>query len=172
MHENRETSSAPVEQTGRSEKALCRTANMYALEESDRCVGPMKQLNKEGNLRRRLWREGGDPRRPLHYLARARLRAGNLCRRGRAECADSSTQLSKGRAVCANSARTDLCGGRFVRIVPTATPKSFVRISLLRNLRRQGEAVASFSPWRRPVRVVRRSPVNSHPMLTWSRSKS
>jgi hypothetical protein len=38
MHENRETSSAPVEQTGRSEKALCRTADMYALEESDRCV--------------------------------------------------------------------------------------------------------------------------------------
>jgi hypothetical protein len=28
------------------------------------------------------------------------------------------------------------------------------------------KAVASFSPWRRPVRVVRRSPVNSHPMLT------
>src|SRR5206468_7563831 len=48
MHENRETSSAPVEQTGRSEKALCRTADMYALEESDRCVVPMKQLNKEG----------------------------------------------------------------------------------------------------------------------------
>jgi hypothetical protein len=110
MHENRETSSAPVEQTGRSEKALCRTADMYALEESDRCVVPMKQLNKEGNLRRRLWREGGDPRRTLHYLARARLRAGNLCHRGRAECADSSTPLSKGRAVCGNSARTDLCG--------------------------------------------------------------
>lgn len=110
MHENRETSSAPVEQTGRSEKALCRTADMYALEESDRCVVPMKQLNKEGNLRRRLWREGGDPRRTLHYLARVRLRAGNLCHRGRAECADSSTPLSKGRAVCGNSARTDLCG--------------------------------------------------------------
>src|SRR5947209_14616008 len=125
MHENRETSRAPVEQTGRSEKALCRTADMYALEESDRCVVPMKQLNKEGNLRRRLWREGGDPRRTLHYLARVRLRAGNLCHRGRAECADSSTQLSTGRAVCGNSARTDLCGGRFVRIVPTATPKSF-----------------------------------------------
>ena len=98
MHENRETSSAPVEQTGRSEKALCCTADMYALEESDRCVVPMKQLNKEGNLRRKLWREGGDPRRTLHYLARVRLRAGNLCHRGRAECADSSTPLSKGRA--------------------------------------------------------------------------
>ena len=133
MHENRETSSAPVEQTGRSEKALCRTADMYALEESDRCVVPMKQLNKEGNLRRRLWREGGDPRRTLHYLARARLRAGNLCHRGRAECADSSTPLSKGRAVCGNSARTDLCGGRFVRIVPAATRKSFFELSLSSN---------------------------------------
>src|SRR3954471_22955339 len=58
---------------------------------------------------------------------------GSTDHRGRAECADSSTPLSKGRAVCGSSARTDLCGGRFVRIVPTATPNSFVRTSLLRN---------------------------------------
>src|SRR3954452_15084000 len=45
-----------------------------------------------------------------------------LHHRGRAKCADSSTPLSKGRAVCGSPARTDLCGGRFVRIVPTATP--------------------------------------------------
>src|SRR3954470_24295284 len=73
--------------------------------------------------------KGGDPRRTLHYLARVRLRAGDLCHRGRAECADSSTPLSKGRAVCGSSARTDLCGGRFVRIVPTATVNSSLSLS-------------------------------------------
>src|SRR3954449_4201146 len=130
MHENRETSSAPVEQTGRSEKALCRTADMYALEESDRCVVPMKQLNKEGQPSAEAVEGRRRPKENLHYLARVRLRAGNLCHRGRAECADSSTPLSKGRAVCGSSARTDLCGGRFVRTVPTATPNSLVRTSL------------------------------------------
>src|SRR3954467_3468915 len=128
MHENRETSSVPVEQTGRSEKALCRTADMYALEESDRCVVPMKQLNKEGQPSAEAVEGRRRPKENLHYLARVRLRAGNLCHRGRAECADSSTPLSKGRAVCGNSARTDLCGGRFVRIVPTATPNSFCEL--------------------------------------------
>src|SRR3954449_12987496 len=110
MHENRETSSAPVEQTGRSEKALCRTADMYALEESDRCVVPMKQLNKEGQPSAEAVEGRRRPKENLHYLARVRLRAGNLCHRGRAECADSSTPRSKGRAVCGSSARTDLCG--------------------------------------------------------------
>ena len=48
MHENRETCSAPVEQTGRSAKAQSQTADAYALPESDRCVFPVKQPNKEG----------------------------------------------------------------------------------------------------------------------------
>src|SRR5438093_1027523 len=48
MHENRETCSAPVNQTGRSEKAQSQTADAYALQESDRCVLPVKQSNKEG----------------------------------------------------------------------------------------------------------------------------
>ena len=48
MHENRETCSAPVNQTGRSAKAQSQTADAYALQESDRCVVPMKQPNKEG----------------------------------------------------------------------------------------------------------------------------
>ncbi|MDQ6699971.1 MAG: group II intron reverse transcriptase/maturase [Acidobacteriota bacterium] len=48
MHENRETSSVPAEKAGRSAKAQSQTADVYALEESDRCVLPMKQPNKEG----------------------------------------------------------------------------------------------------------------------------
>ena len=48
MHENRETCSAPVKQTGRSAKAQSHTADVYALQESDRCVVPVKLPNKEG----------------------------------------------------------------------------------------------------------------------------
>jgi len=38
MHENRETYSASVNHTDRSAKAQSRTADAYALQESDRCV--------------------------------------------------------------------------------------------------------------------------------------
>ena len=48
MHENRETCGAPVKQTGRSAKAQSQTADAYASQESDRCVLPVKQPNKEG----------------------------------------------------------------------------------------------------------------------------
>jgi RNA-directed DNA polymerase len=48
MHENRETSSVPAEKAGRSAKAQSQTADVCALEESDRRVIPMKQPNKEG----------------------------------------------------------------------------------------------------------------------------
>jgi len=50
MHENRETCSAPVKEAGRSAKAQSRTADVHALQESDRCKVPMKQPNKEGEL--------------------------------------------------------------------------------------------------------------------------
>jgi group II intron reverse transcriptase/maturase len=50
MHENRETCSAPVKNAGRPAKAQSRTAGMHALQESDRCVVPMKQPNNEGQL--------------------------------------------------------------------------------------------------------------------------
>ena len=49
MHENRETCGASVQQTDRSAKAESRTADVYALQESDRCIVPMKLLNIEGN---------------------------------------------------------------------------------------------------------------------------
>ncbi len=50
MHENRETCSAPVNNTGRSTKAQSQTVDVHALQESDRCVVPMKQPNNEGKL--------------------------------------------------------------------------------------------------------------------------
>jgi group II intron reverse transcriptase/maturase len=48
MHENRETSRASIETVDRSAKAPSRNAGMHAMEESDCCVVPMKQPNKEG----------------------------------------------------------------------------------------------------------------------------
>jgi len=48
MHENRETSRASIETLDRSAKAPSRNAGMHAMEESDCCVVPMKQPNKEG----------------------------------------------------------------------------------------------------------------------------
>jgi RNA-directed DNA polymerase len=48
MHENRETSVAPEELSGRSGKANGRTPDMHAMEESDSGVVPMNQPNKGG----------------------------------------------------------------------------------------------------------------------------
>jgi group II intron reverse transcriptase/maturase len=48
MHENREASKASVEQTDRSAKVQSHNADVYAMEESDCRVVPVKQPNKEG----------------------------------------------------------------------------------------------------------------------------
>ena len=48
MHENRETSRASAENADRSAKAQSRKADMYAMEESDCRVVPVKQPNKGG----------------------------------------------------------------------------------------------------------------------------
>jgi retron-type reverse transcriptase len=48
MHENRETSVAPEEVTGRSGKATSHNPDMHAAEESDFGVVPMNQPNKGG----------------------------------------------------------------------------------------------------------------------------
>jgi hypothetical protein len=48
MHENRETSRASIETVDRSAKAPSHNAGMHAMEESDCCVVPVKQLNNGG----------------------------------------------------------------------------------------------------------------------------
>src|SRR5215472_15581995 len=48
MHENRETCVAPEKVSGRSGKAVGRTPDMHAAEESDSGVVPMNQPNKGG----------------------------------------------------------------------------------------------------------------------------
>ena len=49
MHENRETSGAPrsEKERGRSAKVQRHTADVHALEESDRAIVSMNQTNKE-----------------------------------------------------------------------------------------------------------------------------
>ena len=60
MHENRETSEAPVANsaTGRWAKATSQKAHMHVSEGSDSGVIPVKRLNNRGNHWRRAWREG------------------------------------------------------------------------------------------------------------------
>ncbi len=58
MHENRETSGVSRADRDRSEKALSRTAGMYAPEESDCAVVPVNRPNKE----RQLLAEAGEGR--------------------------------------------------------------------------------------------------------------
>ena len=79
MHENRETSSASVDQADRSAKAQSHNADMHAMEESDRGIVPMKQPNKEGQPSAEVGREGGRPRRTTRNPAPSRHRAGNEC---------------------------------------------------------------------------------------------
>jgi hypothetical protein len=59
MHENREISSTPwCKGQGRSAKAINHNADMHVLEKSDHVVVPVNRRTREGNLLRRLGREG------------------------------------------------------------------------------------------------------------------
>src|SRR5262245_9391959 len=102
---------------------------MYADEKSDEAVVPRKRPNKGRHFRRRSWREGPHPRgtadrRPWFGLCAEIPRRADwrLC----AELRASPHRLladvrPEGGARCVSSARRDLCGGRGVILVPTAT---------------------------------------------------
>src|SRR5262249_41809091 len=80
MHENREISwTSWSKDQDRSAKATNQTAGMNVQEKSDSAVLPVNQLNNEGNLPRRLGREGRRPRRTSFNPTLARHRAGNAC---------------------------------------------------------------------------------------------
>ena len=129
MHENREISSAPSAVCeGRSVKAHSRTTDMHALEKSDCAVVPLNRPNKGGQLPA----EVGEGRAQLEEnIVQAHMlltRAGNThvpvfdgVRVTNRSLGLLPRHSSFGRAVCVKRARTDLCGGRSVRIVPTAT---------------------------------------------------
>src|SRR3989442_14641093 len=102
MHENREICSTPwSDDQGRSAKATNRTADMHVLEKSDCAVLPVNQPNK-----------GGQPS----------AEAGEVRAQTRENIVQSHMHpliLRKSRM--RRRARTDLCGGRSVMVVPTAT---------------------------------------------------
>ena len=129
MHENREISSIPSAVCeGRSVKVISHTTDMYVLEKSDCAVVPVNQPNKEATASA----EVGEGRAQLkeniiqpHML---------LTQSRNFACPSVWTMCVKQTAVWVRStpfilqksrmrrrACTDLCGGRSVRIVPTAT---------------------------------------------------
>ena len=107
MHENRETSGAPrpERERGRSAKAQSHTADAHALEESDRTILSMNQTNKEE-------RSSAEPGEKSDTSPTRIVRSAS---------SSIARQSSKVGAVCGSAARTVLCGGRSVMIVPTAT---------------------------------------------------
>lgn len=127
MRENREAPLASGSSTpDRLEKATSYTTSMYASGESDSAVLPAKCPNKgAGKDPRRAWREGHWPRRTNDQLARAGPRAGKACHRSWSAVRQASVcrHHSRQEPYALKCARTDLCGGRPVTGVPTATQR-------------------------------------------------
>ena len=113
MHENRETSSV-FPDGDRSGKAKRRTPDVYAGEESDRAVLPMKPPNKGAQAsaevvegRARTKENTGQSHTPPAQYGKRRVPGFG----GSAPCFPL-TPSSEVRAVCVSSARTDPRGGR------------------------------------------------------------
>src|SRR5258708_4850937 len=123
MHENREISSAPwSSDQGRSAKATSRTADMHVLEKSDCAVVPVKQPNKEGRPSAEVV-EGRA--RTVENIVQSHMlptQSGNCMSQGMGGVRQAVLPpLIHGKSRMRRRARTDLCGGRSVMIVPTAT---------------------------------------------------
>jgi len=125
MHENRETSLV-FPRGDRSGKAQSRTPDVYAGEESDRAIVPVKQPNKEVQASAEVVEGRVRTKENTSQSHTSPAQYGKWRVPEFGECAPCFilTPSSEVRAVCGNSARTDLCGGRPVMTVPTATPSS------------------------------------------------
>ena len=125
MHENRETSGAPrpERERGRSAKAQSHTADTHALEESDRAIVSMNQTNKEERSSAEPGEKRARAKENIVQSDTSPTQCGEVSVPRIVRCASSSIarQSSKVGAVCGSAARTVLCGGRSVMIVPTAT---------------------------------------------------
>jgi hypothetical protein len=125
MHENRETSGAPrpERERGRSAKAQSHTADAHALEESDRTILSMNQTNKEERSSEETGEKRVRAKENIVLSNTSPTQCGEVSVPRIVRCASSSIarQSSKVGAVCGSAARTVLCGGRSVMIVPTAT---------------------------------------------------
>jgi hypothetical protein len=122
MHENRETSLVSA-QADRSGKANNHNPDMYAREESDCAVVPMKQPNKETSVSAEVVEGRARTKENDAGLDTSPTQSGERVSRGSGGVRQGNTltQPSEVGAVCGSAARTDLCGGRSARIVPTAT---------------------------------------------------
>ena len=125
MHENRETSGAPrpERERGRSAKAQSHTPDAYALEESDRAILSMNQTNKEERSSAEPGEKKARAKENIVQSDTSPTQCGEVSVPRIVRCVSSSIarQSSKVGAVCGSAARTVLCGGRSVMIVPTAT---------------------------------------------------
>ncbi len=126
MRENREISRLPEgdDSSGRMGKASGRNPMMYGREKSDRPVVPANHRNKapfgaaDGGEERGLTKGNSDWQN-AHRTQRRGSALSALDRVRQASCGLAS-QPEVG-AQCGSSARWDLCGGRPVWAVPTAT---------------------------------------------------
>ena len=123
MHENREISSTPwSDDQGRSAKAINRTADMYVLEKSDCAVVPVNQPNKGGKPSAEV---GEGRARAVENIVRSHMlptQSGNCMFQGTGGVRQAVLpQFIHGKSRMRRRARTDLCGGRSVMVVPTAT---------------------------------------------------
>jgi hypothetical protein len=97
---------------------------MYGREKSDPAMGKPKNKARSGPQRSR-WSEGWGPRGTRTSKARTGHRAGSACHRRLSVYGEPPTGVSpsspKVRAVCGNSACTDLSGGRSAMSLPYRT---------------------------------------------------
>ena|SRR5579863_6534925 len=136
-HGSRETpGTSASSEADRSEKARCHNADAHVLGESDSSIVPKKPANNDSaTLSAELVEGRGLTKENTAQLlpGRTQRRTPGLCglhgvRAGtRRELSSRNavcTSVSEVRAVCGNSARTDLCGGWPARAIPTAIPYS------------------------------------------------
>ncbi len=127
LHRNREIPQVPVTDvgTGRPVKVDDRTTGMHACGKSDGCIVPRKPPNKDGYPSSAEAVEGRRPTEGntlwLAALRTQRRTSASIKLHRVREVATLLRQVPEVRAVCGNSARTDLRGGPPVRAVPTAT---------------------------------------------------
>jgi hypothetical protein len=129
MYENRETPAEPAAGAGagRSEKAGGPKSDWEAAGESDCGIVPMNRSNEAAQAAEEM-EEGrtqtkGNAQEPHMVRTQSRV-AKSQGLEGVREAA-FQRHAPKVGAVCGNAARTDLCGGREVISVPTATQGGF-----------------------------------------------
>jgi len=120
MHENRETCGASA-QADRSVKAHGRTTDVYARQESDCAVVPVKQPNQEAAASAEAVEERAQTKENDAGPDTSPTRSGERVSQGFGGVRRVRRHSSKVGAVCGNSACTDLCGGWSAMAIPTAT---------------------------------------------------